>query len=85
MEKQIAINILEDIKVTLLGNNAKENGLKIVEIYRKNLEIATNKKIIDLIEKYTIYVKEYGEEHSKSIKLAKKIDEEMKKIYNKKI
>ncbi len=82
MEKQIAINILEDIKSSLLGNNGKENGLKKLEIYRKNLEIATNKKIIKLIERHKLYVKKYGKNHYKSVRLSKKIDEEMRKIYN---
>ena len=81
MEKQIAINILKDIKASLLGANAKENGLKTVEIYRKNLKIATNRKINNLIEKYKLYMKEYGENGNKTIRLAKKIDEEMNKIY----
>lgn len=60
----------------------KRIGLKTVDIYKKNLEIATNKKIQNLIEKHTQYSKKYGEQNSKTLRIGKKIDEEMQKIYN---
>ena len=51
-------------------------------IYRKGLEIATNPKIKKLMEQYKKYKEIYGEEDKKTLKIAKKIDEETHKIYN---
>lgn len=82
MEKQVAINILEDIKQSLIGNNAKEKGLKAIERYRKNLKVTTNEKIRKLIKKQKEYHKKYGEFDKRTLKFNKKIDEELKKIYN---
>lgn len=82
MEKQVAIDILENIQETLTGENAKEKGLKIVEIYRKNLEISTSKKMRKLINKQKEYCQIYGEDDKKTLKLVKKIDEEIQRIFN---
>lgn len=82
MKKQIAISILEDISTSLMDNNWKEKTLKTIEIYRKGLEIATNVKIKNMIDKHSEFTKKYGENHKKTIKLGKKIDEEIQKIYN---
>lgn len=82
MEKQVAINILEDIENSLQKENWKEESLKTIAIYRKGLEIATNLKIKNLIEKHREYIKKYGENDKKTIKIGKKIDEEVQKIYN---
>ncbi len=78
MDKAVAVTILEDIQKSLLGSNGKENGLRTVEIYKKNLEVSTNKKIKELMDKQ----KKYGTSGRKALKLNKKIDEEIKKIYN---
>ena len=82
MEKEVAISILEDIENSLQKDNWKEESLKTIAIYRKGLEIATNLKIKNLIEKHREYIKKYGENDKKTIKIGKKIDEEVKKIYN---
>lgn len=82
MEKEVAISILEDIENSLQKENWKEESLKNIAIYRKGLEIATNPKIKNLIEKHREYIKKYGENDKKTIKIGKKIDEEVQKIYN---
>lgn len=82
IEKQIALNILEDIQYSLMKENWKEESLKTIDIYRKGLEIATNPKIKNLMEQYKKYKEIYGEEDKKTLKIAKKIDEETHKIYN---
>lgn len=82
MEKEVAISILEDIENSLQKDNWKEESLKTIAIYRKGLEIATNLKIKNLIEKHREYIKKYGENDKKTIKVGKKIDEEVQKIYN---
>ena len=82
MENEVAISILEDIENSLQKENWKEESLKNIAIYRKGLEIATNPKIKNLIEKHRKYIEKYGENNQKRIKLGKKIDEEVQKIYN---
>lgn len=82
MEKEIAISILEDIRQLLIGKEPKEKALRTIEIYRKNLELATNEKIKRLIEKQKEYIKKYGSNNRKILKINKKIDEEIQKIYN---
>ena len=82
MEKEVAISILEDIENSLQKENWKEESLKNIAIYRKGLEIATNPKIKNLIDKHREYIKKYGENYKKTIKMGKKIDEEVQKIYN---
>lgn len=81
MEKDVAITILEDIKQSLIGENAKNNTIKTLEIYRKNLEISTNKKIQKLINRKKEYMEKYGKNGRKTLKLDKKIDREIKKIF----
>lgn len=83
MEKQVAINILEDIYSSLNGYDWKDRGLKTIKIYQKNLELATNKKIQELIEKQKEYMERYGENSIKTKRLNKKIDREIAKINNK--
>lgn len=82
MRKEVAIEILEDIQNSLMQENWKEESLRTIAIYRKGLEIATNTKIKNLIEKHREYIKNYGENDKKTIKIGKKIDEEVQKIYN---
>ena len=82
MEKEIAIGILEDIQNSLMQKNWKEESLKTIAIYRKRLEIATSPKIKNLVEKYKEYKENYGENDKKTLKIAKKIDDETHKIYN---
>lgn len=83
MEKQVAISILQDIQDSLKDEkNAKIKGLQTISIYKKDLEIATNEKLKELITKHTEYVKRYGEYDRKTLRLSKKIDKEMRKIFN---
>lgn len=82
IEKNIAIDILEDIEQSLQRDDWKEKSLKNIAIYRKGLKIATNTKIKTLIEKHRQYIEKYGENDKKTIKIGKKIDEEVQKIYN---
>lgn len=82
IEKEVAIDILEDIQNSLTQTNWKEESLKTIAIYRKWLEIATSPKIKNLVEKYKEYKENYGENDKKTLKIAKKIDDETHKIYN---
>lgn len=82
MKKSTAINILEDIQDSLYCDNWKEQSLIKIIHYIKCIEIAINPKIIKLIEKYGESIKHYGKNDKKSRKLAKKIDNEINKIYN---
>ncbi len=83
MEKTVAISILEDIYEKLQDTkNPKEKGLLTISTYRKNLEIATNENLKKLIKKHTEYAKKYGEYDKKTLRLSKKIDKRMRKIFN---
>lgn len=82
MDKEIAISILEDVKQSLYNDNAKQKGLSTVNQYIKGLEITENQEIQQLISKQQEYVKKYGENGRKTLKLNKKIDKEMQKIFN---
>ncbi len=82
MEKEVAIKILEDIQSNLNQENWKYQTLSTISQYKKGLLIATNDKIKKLVEKYKEYITKYGENGKKTIALGKKIDEEIKKIYN---
>lgn len=82
MDKDVAINILEDVKQSLYRENGKQKGLSTVTQYIKGLQIAENKEIHQLIVKQQEYIKKYGENGRKTIKLNKKIDEKMQKIFN---
>lgn len=81
IEKEVAIDILEDIQNSLMQKNWKEESLKTITIYRKGLEIATSPKIKNLVEKFKEYKEKYGENGRKTLKIAKKIDDETHKIY----
>lgn len=61
----------------------RRSGLETIDIYKKNLEIATNEKIKNLIEKQKKYMEKYGENDRKTINLNKKIDKEITKINSK--
>lgn len=85
MEKNVAISILEDINRSLMSNNWKENALSTIDLYKKGLEVATNEKIKRMINIHSKYIEKYGNNHIKTRKLGKKINDEVQKIYNKKI
>lgn len=82
MKKENALEILQDIQKSLNGENAKERGLKTIETYRKGIEIAENQKIKKLIKKQNEYSKKEGKNERKIISISKKIDKEIKRIYN---
>lgn len=82
MKKQIALEILEDIQQSILNNKDKEAVYKVIRIYKKNLQLATDKKINQLIIKHKVYVEKFGEKSPKVLKLNKKIDKEICKIFN---
>lgn len=81
IEKNTVINILEDIQNSLRKNNIEE-GLKTLDIYRKNLELSCNPKLKKLIEEQSQLVNEYGESNKRVLRINKKIDKEMQKIFN---
>lgn len=78
IEKDVAINILEDIEHSLNQEDWKCKTLSTIQQYRKGLLIAKNEKIQKLIEES----KKYDENSAKYKKIGKKIDEEVQKIYN---
>ena len=84
IEKERAVNILEEVENSLMSDNWKQNTLKIINFYIKGLEIATDEKIKKMVNKHCEYKKIYGESGRKTIYLSKKIDKEIQKIYNKK-
>ena len=81
MKKNVAIDILEDIQQILNQKDGKIKAIKTIEIYIKNLEISNNKNIQKLIRKQIEYINIYGENSRKTIKLNKKIDKEIQKIF----
>lgn len=82
MNKNEAINILEDIQSNLNQEDWKCKTLSTINQYKKGLLIATNPKIKKLVEKHKEYINKYGENGKKTVALGKKIDEEVQKIYN---
>ena len=83
MQKEIAINILQDIYDSLQGYDWKERGLKTLKIYQKNLEISTNKEIQYLIKKQKKCIEKYGEDSIKTKQLNKRVDKKIREINNK--
>lgn len=83
MEKQVAISILEDIYDSLQGYDWKDKGLKTLKIYRRNLEMSTDKEIQQLIEKQKEYIEKYGEDSIKTKRLNKRVDKKIREINNK--
>ena len=56
MNKNEAINILEDIQSCLKQDDWKCKTLSTISQYKKGLLIATNPKIKKLVEKYKEYI-----------------------------
>ena len=83
MQKEIAINILQDIYDSLQGYDWKDKGLKTIKIYRRNLEMSTDKEIQQLIEKQKEYIEKYGEDSIKTKRLNKRVDKKIREINNK--
>ena len=82
MEKQVALDILQEIRQNIQEDDTGIKALKTIDIYRKNLEVAVNPKIKALEKKQKESMAKYGEEDKRTIKLNKQISKEMDKIYN---
>ena len=80
VDKQVAISILEDIKQEII--DGKTNGT--LEIYIRNLEVATSPKIKSLVAKQKELLAKYGEDDARVIRINKKASAEINKIFNKK-
>lgn len=82
VEKQVALDILEEIKQNIQEDDSGTKALKTINIYRKNLEVAVNPKIKELIEQQKEAMAKYGEDDAHTIRLNKKISKELEKIFN---
>ena len=82
MEKQVALDILQEIRQNIQEDDTGIKALKTIDIYRKNLEVAVNPKIKALVEQQKEYIAKYGEDDAHTIKLNKKISKELEKIFN---
>ena len=84
IEKEIAINILEDIKYYIDNKNYK-GAEKTTEYYIKNILIMENAELQNLMKKYAKSRDIHGNKTIRTTKIEKKIDKIMSKIYNQKI
>ena len=82
VEKEVAISILQDIKDDIVKDKSK--GLRTIDIYVKNLEVATSPKIKELVAKKKELVAKYGEADKRVEKINKKASAEINKIFYKK-
>ena len=82
MEKQVALDILQEIRQNIQEDDTGTKALKTIDIYRKNLEVAVNPKIKALVEQQKEYIAKYGEDDAHTIKLNNKISKELEKIFN---
>lgn len=79
MEKEIAIQILEDIKEGLYSENWKTRTLSTIKQYRKNLLIATNEDLKNLVED----LKKYPDDSKEYEEIAVQMSNIMHAIFNK--
>ena len=82
VEKEVAISILEDIKQDIIKDKSK--GLRTIDIYVRNLEVATSPKIKELVAKKKELVAKYGEDDKRVEKINKKASAEINKLFDKK-
>lgn len=82
VEKEVALSILQDIKDDIVKDKSK--GLRTIDIYVRNLEVATSPKIKELVAKKKELVAKYGEDDKRVEKINKKASDEIGKIFNKK-
>ena len=78
IEKEVAINILEDIQQCLNQENWQDRTLSTVTQYKKGILVAIDEELKGLIAER----KKYDEDSPEAIKLSQKIDERLRKIYN---
>jgi len=83
MEKKVAVDILEDIKQSIIDDDTGTKALNTLEIYRKNLEISVNPKIRKLVDEQKEIISKYGEDDKHTIKINNKISKELNKIFSK--
>lgn len=83
MEKKVAVDILEDIKQSIIDDDTGTKALNTLEIYRKNLEISVNPKIRKLVGEQKEIISKYGEDDKHTIKINNKISKELNKIFSK--
>lgn len=82
IEKSVVVNILEDIRQALNEDKTGTKAMKTVEIYRKNLEVATSTKLKELVKKKKELTAKYGEDDIRVARLNKKASNELEKIFN---
>ena len=73
MEKKVAVDILEDIKQSIIDDDSGVKALNTLEIYRKNLEISVNPKIRKLVDEQKEIISKYGEDDIHTVKINNKI------------
>ena len=78
IEKETAINILEDIERCLYDDEWKHKTLSSVEQYIKGLEIAVDEELKEIIDKY----KKCEDNSDEAMLLADKINEKILSVYN---
>ena len=79
MEKEIAIQKLEDIKEGLYSENWKTRTLSTIKQYKKNLLIATNEDLKNLVED----LKKYPDDSKEYEEIAVQMSNIMNAIFNK--
>ena len=82
VEKQVALDILEEIKKDIQEDDTGTKALKTIDIYGKNLEVAVNPKLNVLVEQQKECIAKYGEDDAHTIRINKKISKELEKIFN---
>lgn len=83
MEKSVAVEILIDVKESLLQENWQEQTLKTIKTYRKNIEISMNPQIQRMVKRYKKCFDKYGERNIMTVILGRKIDRKMQEIFTK--
>jgi len=82
VEKQVAINILEDIEQALKDDHTGNKAKRTVDIYRKNLEVSTNTKLRELVKEQKDLSTKYGDDDIRTIRISKKISKILEDIFN---
>ena len=78
IEKDVAINILEDIERCLYDEDWKHKTLSSVDQYIKGLEIAIDEELKQLIEEY----QKCADNSDEAMVLADKINNKIFSVYN---
>ena len=78
IEKEVAINILEDIQQCLNEEKWQVKTLSTVKQYKKGILVSIDEELKELIDEH----KKYDENSTKAIELSQKISERLRRIYN---